>query len=226
MRYWQPLTGETVRKVEQCRYDRILLLPLYPHFSQSTTGSSYNEWLRNFSGDRNTLTLVRSYQAQQTYLEAISQKIDEGLLQFSAENRGKVQLVFSAHGTPVSYLKKGDPYSFQIMETIEGVMKFRHYSHPHHLCFQSKVGPMKWLEPSTDKKIEELAAKGCNHLLIIPISFVSDHVETLFELNIEYRHVADRCKVKEYVIMPGLNDSALFVKALHEIVLQTLTLSL
>jgi ferrochelatase len=136
--------------------------------------------------------------------------------------RNDVQLVFSAHGTPVSYVKKGDPYSHQIKETIDEIMKLRNYSHNYHLCFQSKVGPAKWLEPATDKMIEELSAKGKNHLLIIPISFVSDHVETSYELDIEYRHVADKVGIENYIVMKGLNDSQLFVDALYEIVIERL----
>ena len=133
--------------------------------------------------------------------------------------RKDIQLVFSAHGTPVSYVKKGDPYSHQIKKTIELVMKLRNHSHEYHECFQSKVGPVKWLEPSTDKMIEELAAKGKKHLLVIPISFVSDHVETLFELNIEYRHVAEKVGIENYIVMEGLNDSEIFIEALTQIVI-------
>ena len=124
--------------------------------------------------------------------------------------------------TYASYLKKGDPYSFQIKETIGAVMKLRNNSHEYHQCFQSKVGPAKWLEPATDKMIEELAAKGKKHLLIIPISFVSDHVETSFELDIEYRHVADRVGIEKYIVMTGLNDSQTFVNALSDIVIKEL----
>jgi ferrochelatase len=222
MRYWRPLTEETVAKIEKETYDKIILLPLYPHFSVSTTGSSFNEWKRFYRGDESKLIYIKSYQTNPTYLKAINERIDESLLQFPEEIRKDVQLVFSAHGTPVSYVKKGDPYSFQIKETIEGVMKLRNYSHEHHLCFQSKVGPARWLEPATDRMIEELAAKGKTHLLIIPISFVSDHVETSYELDIEYRHVADKVGIENYIVMKGLNDSQLFVDALYELVMERL----
>jgi ferrochelatase len=99
-------------------------------------------------------------------------------------------------------------------------MKDRNYSHEHHLCYQSKVGPVKWLEPGTDDKIEELAKNGKKHLLIIPISFVSDHVETSFELDIEYRHVADENNIENYIVMTGLNDSKTFIKALKDITIK------
>ena len=222
MRYWKPLTQEVVTVVETGNYDIVIMLPLYPHYSISTTGSSFNEWKRFYKGDKSKLVYVDSYQTHPLYIKSISERIDDSLFRFPEEVRKGVQLVFSAHGTPVSYLKKGDPYSFQIKETIGAVMKLRNNSHEYHQCFQSKVGPAKWLEPATDKMIEELAAKGKKHLLIIPISFVSDHVETSFELDIEYRHVADRVGIEKYIVMTGLNDSQTFVNALSDIVIKEL----
>jgi protoporphyrin/coproporphyrin ferrochelatase len=218
MRYWNPLTKNTVSKVEDGNYDKIILLPLYPHYSITTTGSSFNEWNRHFRGDKSMLRFIKNYPANEKYVAALNQRIDETILRFPSEIQSKVQLVFSAHGTPVSLVKKGDPYSKQIKQTVDAVMKARNYTHTHHLCYQSKVGPLKWLEPSTDKLIEELSAKGKKNLLIIPISFVSDHVETLFELDIEYRHVADKCGIDNYIVMKGLNDSTMFVEALTELV--------
>lgn len=217
MRYWKPLTHEITPKIENGNYDKVILLPLYPHYSITTIGSSFNEWKRYYQGDTSKLIYIDNYQTNEKYIAALNQRIDEGLLEFPDSIRKDVQLVFSAHGTPVSLVKKGDPYSFQIKETVDAVMKARNYSHPHHQCYQSKVGPMKWLEPSTDAMIEELAAKSKKHLLIIPISFVSDHVETLFELGIEYKHVADKCGIENYIVMKGLNDSELFVQALADL---------
>jgi ferrochelatase len=218
MRYWKPLTDETAAIIEKKGYDKIIMLPLYPHFSVSTTGSSFNEWRRWYKGNPDKVEYINSYQVHPMYIKAINQRIDETLLRFPEEVRSDVQLVFSAHGTPVSYVKKGDPYSFQIKETVEAVMKGRNNSHQFHQCFQSKVGPAKWLEPSTAAMIAELASKEKKHLLIIPISFVSDHVETLFELDIEYRHVADNVGIKNYIVMNGLNDSELFAEALKDII--------
>lgn len=220
MRYWKPLTSETANKISSGNYSKILLLPLYPHFSVSTTGSSFNEWKRVYPGSTANHIFVDSYQAHPLYIKAINERIDETLLLFPENKRKDVQLVFSAHGTPVSYLKKGDPYSHHITETISAVMKMRNNSHQHHLCFQSKVGPAKWLEPATDDMIKELTAKGKKSLLIIPISFVSDHVETDFELAIEYKHVADETGIEEYIVMNGLNDSRTFIDALADLVLK------
>ena len=223
MRYWKPLTQEVVTKVETGNYEKVIMLPLYPHFSVSTTGSSFNEWKRFYKGDKSKVVYVDSYQTHPLYLKAINERIEESLLRFPEEARKDIQLVFSAHGTPVSYVKKGDPYSFQIKEAVEGVMRLRNSSHEYYQCFQSKVGPAKWLEPATDTMIEELAAKGKKHLLIIPISFVSDHVETSFELDIEYRHVADKVGIENYIVMAGLNDSQLFVDALYDLVTKSLS---
>jgi protoporphyrin/coproporphyrin ferrochelatase len=220
MRYWHPLTSVTAAEIEKRNYDQIILLPLYPHFSVSTTGSSFNEWKRVYRGDASKVKYVNNYYDNSLYIKAINERIDQSLLKFPEERRRNVQLVFSAHGTPVSYVKKGDPYSGHIKSTIDLVMKDRNHSHQHHLCYQSKVGPAKWLEPATDTKIEELAERGYKDLLIIPISFVSDHVETSFELDIEYRHVADENKIENYIVMEGLNDSQTFIDSLFELTMK------
>ncbi len=223
MRYWKPMTSETAKKVYDGNYSTVILLPLYPHFSVSTTNSSYNEWVRQYPGDTSEHILVNNYYKHEKYIRAINERIDETLLLFPEDLRNKIQLVFSAHGTPISMVKKGDPYSYQIKQTVELIMQKRNNSHNYHLCFQSKVGPVKWLEPSTDKMIERLAKEGHKNLLIIPISFTSDHVETLFELNIEYRHVAERSGIDNYIVMKGLNDSPTFIEALKEIVLNIIS---
>ena len=214
MRYWKPLTQDVVEKIENNNYSKIVLLPLYPQYSISTTGSSFNEWRRAYKGNVNTI-YIDSYYNNKYYVKAINEKIDSSLLKFPEGKRKYVHLVFSAHGTPVSYLKKGDPYSGQIKTTIVEVMKNR--KEEHSLCFQSKVGPAKWLEPSTNNMIKELAERGVKDLLIIPISFVSDHIETEFELGIEYKKVADESGVENYVVMEGLNDSKTYIDALFDV---------
>ena len=222
MRYWNPITKDVVPEIEKRNYDKIVMLPLYPHYSITTTGSSFNEWNRHYKGDQNKLIYIKDYYLNKLYIKALNERIDQTLEKFPEDVRDQVQLVFSAHGTPISLVKKGDPYSKQIKETVNAVMKMRNNSHEFHLCYQSKVGPVKWLEPATDTMIEELAEKGKKHLLIIPISFVSDHVETLFELDIEYREDADKNNIENYIVMEGLNDSATFVEALKGLVLDSL----
>ncbi len=216
MRYWNPITKDVAEEIKSQNFDRIVLLPLYPHYSISTTGSSFNEWDRCYTATNEKVFRVNNYQTNPSYISALNERIDKTILRFSEEIRKDIQLVFSAHGTPISMVKSGDPYSHQIKETMDAVMLQRNFSHPHHLCFQSKVGPVKWLTPATDTMIEDLSKEGKKHLLIIPISFVSDHVETSFELDIEYRHVADNNNIKTYIVMEGLNDSELFINALYE----------
>ena len=222
MRYWKPLTDEAAENIANEEYDKIILLPLYPHYSITTTGSSFNEWERVYKKDGGNIIRVKEYFDHPKYIEALNERIDKTLKKFPEEVRDEVQLVFSAHGTPVSLVKKGDPYSLQITKTVDEVMNQRNFSHEHHLCYQSKVGPVTWLTPATDTMIKELSGKGKKHLLIIPISFVSDHVETLFELDIEYRHVADEANIKNYIVMEGLNDSEIFIDALSDLTMNAI----
>ncbi|MCP5061737.1 MAG: ferrochelatase, partial [Ignavibacteriae bacterium] len=199
MRYWNPITKDVAKKIKEQNFDKIVLLPLYPHNSISTTGSSFNEWDRCFSATSEKVFRIENYKINPSYIAALNERINQTMEKFPERVRNDIQLVFSAHGTPVSMVKNGDPYSHHIKETVDKVMEERKFSHPYHLCYQSKVGPVKWLTPATDTIIEELSEQGKKHLLIIPISFVSDHVETLFELNIEYRHIADKCKIEHYI---------------------------
>lgn len=222
MRYWHPTIKNIADKVLEKAFDRIVLLPLYPHYSITTTGSSFNEWERVYKGDAGDLTYVYDYYDNRRYIRALNERIDEAILRFPENVRDDIQLLFSAHGLPESLSKKGDPYPEQIKKTMACVMETRDYSHEYHLCFQSKVGPAKWLKPSTDEMIRDLSAKGKRNLLVIPISFVSDHIETLFELDIEYRHVAEEVNIENYIVMKGLNNSKTFIEALKEMAVQAL----
>jgi len=222
MRYWNPTIKDIAEKVSEKAFDRIALLPLYPHYSITTTGSSFNEWKRSYKGEVAKLTYVYDYFDNRRYIHALNERIDETILRFPENVRDDIQLVFSAHGLPESIVKQGDPYPKQIDQTIACVMNARHFSHEYHLCFQSKVGPVKWLKPSTDEMIRGLAEKRKKQLLVIPISFVSDHIETLFELDIEYRMIADEVDIENYIVMKGLNDSKTFIGALKELTVQAL----
>ena len=171
------------------------------------------------------MTYIHDYFGHPKYIAALNERIDESMMRFPDNVRDAVQIVFSAHGTPERLVKKGDPYLTQIKETVERVMNVRNFSHEYHLCFQSKVGPAKWLEPSTENMVKALGSKRKRQLLIVPVSFVSDHIETLFELNIEYRRIAEKSDIENYVVMQGLNDSKTFVAALKELALQALQIN-
>lgn len=216
MRYWKPFTAEVIDEINKENFEKIILLPLYPQFSISTTGSSFNEWNRLYKNDVSKLIFIESYYKNEKYLQAINERIDETLKNFKNVDPKQVYFLFSAHGVPVSYIKKGDPYQRQIEETVNLIMARRNFSNEFSLAYQSKVGPMKWLEPSTEFEIERLIHEGKKNLLVIPIAFVSDHIETLYELDIEYRHVAERAGVENYFVMKGINNSQLFIEALKE----------
>ncbi len=222
MRYWKPLTKDVAKNFKHKEYDKIVLLPMYPHYSISTTGSSFNEWEKHYKGDPSKLIFVNDYYNHEKYIEAVNNRISETIERLPDKFKENLQLIFSAHGTPVSLVKNGDPYSNQIKNSVEAVMKLRNFDYPHHLCYQSKVGPVKWLEPSTEDTIEKLAKENKKSLLVVPISFVSDHVETSYELDIEYRDVAKKCEIINYIVMKGLNDSHAFIEALKSITLRAI----
>lgn len=222
MRYWHPIIKDVAEQIAMKNFDKIVLLPLYPHYSAATTGSSFNEWNRVYKGDPTRLIYIKDYFDNRRYLSAINNRIDESILDFPEQTRSDIELLFSAHGTPLRLVKSGDPYRDQIKKTVADVMTARDFSHKHHLCFQSKVGPVKWLKPSTVEMIEHLGARHKKHLLVIPVSFVSDHVETLYELGIQYRRIAENLNIENYRVMKGLNDSVIFIEALKEITLNAI----
>ena len=226
MRYWKPFTEETMRRMQKEEITKIVLLPLYPHYSISTTGSSYNEWKRlsriyKYFRSQD-IRLVKEYYDFPAYIDSLVDSINKTLLKFPEIVRDSVVLLFSAHGTPVKLFKQGDPYKYHIEATVKEVMSRGAYKQKHFLSFQSKVGPQKWLEPKTPDTIVRLAGEGEKYLLVIPVAFVSDHLETLFEIGIEFRHLAKEKGIIQFEVMPGLNDSALFIKALSELVLMSL----
>lgn len=224
MRYWKPSTDDALDAIERDGIKRVVLLPLYPQFSKATTTSSFTEWERRLK-DRDLdieYSLVEQYFDHPTYIDAFVERIRQGLERFPEKIRREVNILFSAHGTPMKLVRQGDPYSDQIVKTVKAILARGGFTQPHSLCYQSKVGPMKWLTPSTPDTIAELAAKGVKHMLLVPVAFTSDHLETLFELGIEYRRQAKERGVEQYEVMEGLNDSPKFIQALAELVFETL----
>jgi len=222
MRYWKPSTEETLDEIAKEGITKVILLPLYPQYSKATTESSVKEWERQLGlrGDslRLETELVESYYDFPQYVEAFVDRVNEGLERFPAEVRQDIHIVFSAHGTPMKLVRQGDPYSGHIKQTVDAIMLQGAYSQKSSLCYQSKVGPLKWLTPSTPDMIRELASQGAKYMAIVPVAFASDHLETLFELGIEYRHVAKEAGVEQYEVTTGLNDSPLFIDALARLV--------
>ncbi|RPI15206.1 MAG: ferrochelatase [Ignavibacteriae bacterium] len=224
MRYWKPFTEDVIHQIIKDKIDEVILLPLYPQFSVSTTGSSVNEWTKVKSKYKELkdlkVELIETYYTNPVYIDSIIENINQTIKRFPGERQKDVFLLFSAHGTPVKLVKMGDPYQKHIIETVEEVMKRGGYKQNHFLSYQSKVGPQKWLEPKTPDTIERLASEGVKDMLVIPIAFVSDHLETLFEIGIEFRHLAKEKGIEQFEVMPGLNDSPKFISALAKLVLE------
>jgi protoporphyrin/coproporphyrin ferrochelatase len=217
MRYWHPDTQAAVALLESAPYDELVLLPLYPHYSMATTGSSLKEWNRLYK-PRVPVHLVDHFFDHPDYLSGIVERTNAILNQLARPD--DVHLVFSAHSLPMTLVEKGDPYPQHIQATVQLVCEMGAWSNPRTLCFQSKVGPQKWLQPSLTTTVENLARNGIKRMLVIPISFLTEHIETLHEINIQAREQAEALGVRDFHMMPALNDSPLLIRALADLVLR------
>lgn len=219
MRYWHPFTAEAIEQLRAARCDEVVLLPLYPHYSSTTTGSSLNEWRRQFHEDI-PVHCVEPFYHHDLYLQALVEKVDEALIKFA--DPARPEIVFSAHSVPVAVIEKGDPYQRQIEETVALLMQRGGWPNHHRLCYQSKVGASKWLQPSLHTALRDLAAEKNREVCIVPISFVSDHVETLGEIDHEARAEAAKLGIKRFEMTSGLNDSPTFIAALADLVVSAI----
>jgi ferrochelatase len=218
MRYWRPSTMEALAAIRKEGIERVIALSLYPHFSRATTGSSLNELGRVLgeAGVKFQLSTIDRFYDHPLYIDALCERIEEGLARFP--DREGVHLLFSAHSLPQSFIEAGDPYLSHILETVRLVME-RLGSIDYHLAFQSRAGPVKWLEPSTEEMLARLGASGCEDLLVVPLSFVSDHIETLYEIDVQYAAEARELGIANFQRIPSLNDSSRFIDCLAELVL-------
>ncbi len=219
MRYWHPFTSEAISQVRETGCDTVVLLPLYPHYSSTTTGSSLNEWNRLFNDDI-PVHCVEAFYRNELYLDALVEKVNEALGRFAEPD--EAELVFSAHSVPLAVVEKGDPYQKQIEETVELLMERGGWTNHHRLCYQSKVGASRWLQPSLHTAIRQLGRENIKKVCIVPISFVSDHVETLGEIDHEAREEAKEVGIEQFEMTSGLNTSATFISALAELVISAL----
>jgi len=217
MRYWHPSTEEAITQLESAPFDELVLLPLYPQYSFATTGSSLKEWNRLYKPTV-PVQVIDHFYDHPDYIAAIVERIN-GVLRHVPDPE-EVCLVFSAHGLPVVLVEKGDPYPKHIEATMRMVLDLGAWQNPNLLCFQSKVGPQKWLQPSLTATIERLAGEGVKRMLVIPIAFLTEHIETLHEINIEAREQAESLGVKDFYMMPALNDSPLLIHAMADLVLR------
>ncbi|MGA7162297.1 MAG: ferrochelatase [Bacteroidota bacterium] len=225
MRYWHPMTEEVVEQIQKDKIEEVILLPLYPHYSKVTTGSSANEWsntVKKMDANHFSSKLIKSYYDHPLYIAALVENINRSLSRVPLDERKKVHLVFSAHGTPMTLVKHGDPYSNHIQATYERVIESGSFGLPHHLCFQSKIGPQRWLEPSLIQTIDSLAKQKVSHIIVVPIAFVTDHIETLSEIGIEAKEQARSAGVEYFDVMPALIANEKFISCLTDLVIQQL----
>jgi ferrochelatase len=219
MRYWHPTTVEAIRRLMRSPIDELVLLPLYPQYSKATTGSSLREWNRRWRPAESLPThVIERFYNHPLYLSALVERIEQSLAEF--KRPGDVHLVFSAHGLPISLIESGDPYQKEIEETVRLLLKQGSWTNPHTLCYQSRLGRQKWLEPSLTDTIERLAGDGVKQMLVVPLSFVTEHIETLYEIGLEARAVAVGRGVEEFAVMHALDSSPRFIAALADLVLQ------
>ena len=222
MRYWNPLTAEAAAEVNARGAPELVLLPMYPQYSLATTSSSLKEWKRlyNPNGNLPRTHVIEKFFDHPLYIRAIAEKIALSLTHFSEPDRAHI--VFSAHGLPLSLIERGDPYAKHVEETVRLVMQCGAWKNRHALCYQSKVGRRKWLSPSLTETIEKLARAGEKQLLVVPVAFVTEHIETLHEINIEAREEAHKLGVEQFEMMPAVGDSPTFISALADVVLKAI----
>ena len=219
MRCWHPRAENVIKEVKQYNPEEIILLPLYPQYSASTSGSSIKEWndlckKENYKVKTKTICC---YPTENNFLESHANLIKKTIKNLENKN---FKLLFSAHGLPEIKIKKGDPYQWQVEQTVEGIMSKLTDENPDYIIsYQSRVGPLKWIGPSTDDIIIKYS-KEKRGIVIVPVAFVSEHSETLVELDIEYKKLAEKNGCSFYKRVPALGIEENFIKGLAELVLQ------
>jgi ferrochelatase len=216
MRYWHPFALQTARDVRDWNPDEIVLLPLYPQFSTTTTGSSLIDWRDAASrvGLAKQTTALCCFPADAGYVAATAAMLRRALGDARRNSTAPVRVLFSAHGLPETIVLRGDPYQYQVETTVSAIVAaLGEPALDYMVCFQSRATPQKWLDPSTEVAIEKAAHDGVA-VLVVPIAFVSEHSETLVELDVEYRDLAVKLGVPGYFRAPAQNSDAGFIDAL------------
>lgn len=228
MRYWHPFTEEAVQQIKKDNITKLVILPLYPQYSISTSGSSIRVLQNIFREDAYfagmPVSIIEYWYQREGYVKSMSDLIEQELSNFT--NPEEVMIFFSAHGVPVSYIEDaGDPYRDQMEDCISLIMdelKSRGIVNQHTLAYQSRVGPVQWLKPYTDEVIVELGQKGVKSLLAVPVSFVSEHIETLEEIDMEYRELALESGIENWGRVPALGCKSSFISDLADAVIEAL----
>ncbi len=217
-RYCKPFIEDVLSDICSKNYKKLIILPLYPQYSYTTTGSVelvLNDCLSRKQKEISIpeVQLVKHWYKDEDYIQAYSSLISNSLENLDLRS---TEILFSAHSIPQFNIENGDPYEKQITETCELIIKKLNWKKKWHLAYQSKLGPVKWLEPSTGKVIEEIACKNKNtNILVVPVSFVSEHVETIYEIGMLYKDIAKRCGIKRFARVPALNMNKYLIQALY-----------
>lgn len=225
MRYWHPFTEEAIAKIKRDQIEKLVILPLYPQYSISTSGSSFRLldqiWQKDAELQQIEYTVIPSWYQRSGYLEAMAELIAQELDHCPDPDR--VHIFFSAHGVPMSYVEEaGDPYQAEIEDCTARIVKALNRPNSHTLAYQSRVGPVEWLKPYTEEAIPRLAQEGVKDLLVVPISFVSEHIETLQEIDMEYRELAEESGIENFYRVPALNTHPVFINDLAELAIEAL----
>ncbi|KAG2713427.1 hypothetical protein I3760_04G176500 [Carya illinoinensis] len=228
MRYWHPFTEEAIEQIKRDGITKLVVLPLYPQFSISTSGSSLRLLESIFREDEYLVnmqhTVIPSWYQRKGYIKAMADLIEKELINFDCPEQ--VMIFFSAHGVPLAYVEEaGDPYKAEMEECVDLIMEElekRKITNACTLAYQSRVGPVEWLKPYTDETIIELGQKGVNSLLAVPISFVSEHIETLEEIDVEYKELALKSGIKTWGRVPALGCEPTFISDLADAVIESL----
>ncbi len=225
MRCWKPPIDEAVEKILRDHITRLVLLPLFPQYSLTTTGSCLKHFQnldrQHGLSSRMDIKIIEAWYDEPLYIESMAELIQESLGRFSEGGGEPIHLLYSAHSIPARYVREGDPYLEQTRQTVKLIQAKLGNAYPSILAFQSKVGPVRWLSPSTRDIIAELGRSGSRRVLAIPVSFVSDHIETLQEIDIAYASLAARSGISEFHRVPALNLHPKFIEALAKRVLAT-----
>lgn len=220
MRYWHPMSDEVTYKVKAYHPDEVILLPLYPQFSTTTSFSSITDWKKNAAKAKleAPTSVIGCYPFDPGFIIASAERVKKAYNTAVKEGETNLRVLFSAHGLPEKVINGGDPYQWQCEETAKQIAAATGIKNlDWQICYQSRVGPLKWIGPSLDEALVKAAEDGCG-ILIYPHAFVSEHSETLVELAIEYRHEAENLGIDYYMPIKTVGDNDLFIKGLAKLV--------
>jgi len=222
MQCWHPFIEEAVRQIINDRLTHLVVLPLFPQFSVTTTGACLAKFNKQVKKRPEwpvvKQAVIEHWYDYPLYIQSLADMIQENLEKFPPGVVAKVHLLFSAHSIPQKYVDRGDPYAEQTRQTVERILDRLERRNPYHLAFQSRLGPVRWLQPSTDQMIKQLGREEVDHVLAIPISFVSEHVETLYEIDLLYQNMAREAGISDFRRVPAPNCHPGFIQALARLV--------